>query len=115
MYESGSSAPATRFTVARESDVRIYALGEGVDREMVDYGWIEDARTRRTVWEMTYRVTEPAGGAAKNRRFDGKIHLAAGEYTLRYQTDGSHAFGEWNANPPDDPASWGITLYRLDR
>jgi hypothetical protein len=103
------------FTLSRDSDVRLYALGEGVGGEMVDYGWIEEARTGRTLWEMTYRTTQPAGGAAKNRRFEGTIKLPAGEYVLRYRTDGSHAFGEWNADPPDDPVSWGITVYRAER
>jgi hypothetical protein len=62
---------------------------------------------------MTYRTSEPAGGAAKNRRFDGTITLPAGEYTLRYESDGSHSFGSWNANPPDEPEMYGITLYRV--
>src|SRR5262249_16633488 len=66
-----------RFTLDRETDVRIYALGEASSRRMVDYGWIEDAKTGRTVWEMSYRATEPAGGASKNRRFDGTIRLPA--------------------------------------
>jgi hypothetical protein len=106
-------SPRTRFSLDRESQVRIYALGEGTGRTLADYGWIEDTKTGRTVWEMTYRVTEPAGGASKNRRFDGTITLPAGEYVLRYETDGSHAFGSWNATPPDDPDMWGITVYRI--
>jgi hypothetical protein len=106
-------SPKTRFRLDRESQVRIYALGEGSGRTLSDYGWIEDAKTGRTVWEMTQRVTEPAGGAGKNRRFDGTITLPAGEYVLRYETDGSHAFGSWNAAPPDDPDMWGITVYRV--
>jgi hypothetical protein len=61
---------------------------------------------------MTYRVTEHAGGANKNRRFDGVIRLPAGNYVLRYATDGSHSFGDWNAAPPDDPEAYGITVYR---
>src|SRR6185436_6658189 len=104
-----------RFTLDRESDVRIYAVGEGTGGDMDDYGWLEDAKTGRRVWEMTYRTTEHAGGAAKNRRFAGTIKLPAGEYILRYQTDGSHAFGDWNAAPPDDPEAWGITVYRSAR
>ena len=91
--------------------MRIYALGEVDGNEMADYGWIEDKASRR-VWEMKYRVTEPAGGAAKNRRFDGTITLPAGDYMLHYRTDGSHAFGDWNAAPPDDPIAWGITVSR---
>jgi hypothetical protein len=107
------ASPRKKFTLDRETTVRVYALGESSGRDMADYGWIEDAKTGRTVWEMTYRSTEPAGGAAKNRRFDGTITLPAGEYTLRYETDGSHSFGSWNANPPDEPDMYGITLYRV--
>jgi hypothetical protein len=101
------------FTLDRESPIRIYALGESSGRTLADRGWIEDAKTGRTVWEMTYGATEPAGGADKNRRFAGVVTLPAGAYVLRFETDDSHAFGAWNANPPDDPEMWGITVYRV--
>lgn len=101
-----------RFTLDRDSDVRVYALGESTGGDMADYGWIEEAKTGRRMWEMTYRITQHAGGATKNRRFDGTVHLPAGDYIVRYETDGSHAFGSWNAAPPDDPEMWGITVYR---
>ena len=101
-----------RFRLDRATEIRVYAIGEGTGGDMDDYGWIEDARTGRTVWEMTHRSTQHAGGAAKNRRFDGTITLPAGEYILRYESDGSHAFGDWNADPPDDPEAWGIALFR---
>lgn len=106
-------SPRKKFTLDRETTIRVYALGESSARSMVDYGWIEDVKTGRTAWEMTYRSTEPAGGAAKNRRFDGTITLPAGEYTLRYESDDSHSFGSWNASPPDEPDMYGITLYRI--
>ena len=102
-----------KFTLDRESQVRIYALGESSGRDLADYGWIEDAKTGARVWEMTYRTTEPAGGASKNRRFTGVIMLPAGEYVLRFETDDSHSSGSWNAAPPDEPDMWGITLYRV--
>ena len=58
----GDSADAARgFTIARPMDVRIYALGEGRDGRMFDYGWIVGPSHRR-VWEMRYEDTEPAGG-----------------------------------------------------
>ena len=101
-----------RFKLDRTTEIRVYALGEGTGRDMDDYGWIEDAKTGRAVWEMAYRSTDHGGGATKNRRFDGTITLPAGEYILKYETDGSHSFGEWNADPPDDPEAWGITLFR---
>jgi hypothetical protein len=100
------------FTLTQPTDVRIYALGEGQDRNMYDYGWIEDAKTGRTVWEMTYRMTTGAGGAQKNRMVDTKIQLDKGEYEVHYRTDDSHSFNDWNADPPEDRMHWGITLYK---
>jgi hypothetical protein len=104
---------AKRFTLGASSELRVFALGESSGSEMADYGWIENARTGTRVWEMTYRMTELAGGASKNRRFNGTITLPAGDYVLHYDTDDSHAFGSWNADPPDEPEMWGITLYRV--
>ena len=102
----------TPFRLERETTLRVHALGEGVNDEMVDYGWIEDANGR-VVWEMTYEATEPAGGARKNRAFEGTVQLPAGAYVLRYRSDGSHSFDDWNDDEPDDPESWGITVFRL--
>jgi hypothetical protein len=101
-----------RFRLDRQTELRVYAIGEGTGRDMDDYGWIEDAKTGKRVWEMTYRSTDHAGGASKNRRFDGTITLPAGDYVVKFETDGSHSFGDWNSDPPDDPESWGITLFR---
>ncbi|MGH7492978.1 MAG: hypothetical protein ACREOO_11350 [bacterium] len=100
------------FRLTENSDVRIYAVGEGRDGEMFDYGWIEDARSGRVLWEMTYRMTEHAGGGRKNRMLDDTISLKAGEYALHYKSDGSHSSRHWNDSPPHDPAHWGITVYR---
>lgn len=100
------------FTIDRPTKVRIYALGEGQNREMFDYGWIEEAKTGRTVWEMTYNMTDGAGGAKKNRMVSATILLDGGEYVLHYETDGSHSFNDWNADPPEDRTHWGITLYK---
>jgi hypothetical protein len=100
------------FTIEEPTRVRIYAIGEGVDRDMADYGWIEDAKTGTTVWEMTYRMTEQAGGASKNREVSTTIMLEKGEYELHYRTDGSHAFNDWNDDPPEDRVHWGITVIK---
>ncbi len=100
------------FTLDAVTDVRVYAIGEGSGGEMYDYAWIEDVAAGRAVWEMTYRTTEHAGGARKNRLFNGGLVLPSGSYILHYETDGSHSAEEWNAEAPDDPFSWGVTLYR---
>jgi hypothetical protein len=100
------------FTLDRTTRVRIYAIGEGQNREMYDYGWIEDARTGNVVWEMTYAMTFHAGGGRKNRMVKTTIVLDKGEYRLRFKSDDSHSYGHWNVDPPEDQQYWGITLYR---
>ncbi|MFQ5675444.1 MAG: hypothetical protein ACE5G1_06060, partial [bacterium] len=102
------------FTCNRDLNVHIYALGEGRDREMFDYGWIVDARTHRRVWEMTYSSTEHAGGGDKNRLYDANLALRKGSYIVYYVTDGSHAFADWNTAPPHDQDNWGITISAAD-
>jgi hypothetical protein len=103
------------FTLDREAEIHVYVIGEGMDNEMYDYAWIENARTRRTVWEMTYGQTRHAGGADKNRVVNGKLKLPAGSYVVHYQTDDSHSFNDWNSSPPADLFNYGVTLTRADR
>jgi len=100
------------FSLDRTTRVRIYAIGEAQNREMYDYGWIEDARTGTVIWEMTFGMTFHAGGGRKNRMLNSSIVLEKGNYLLRYKTDDSHAYGDWNVDPPDDRDYYGITLYR---
>ncbi|MFQ5583137.1 MAG: hypothetical protein ACE5GL_01725 [Calditrichia bacterium] len=102
------------FTIDRETKVRIYAIGEGSWDEMYDYGWIEDERDNSVVWEMSYKKTRWAGGAKKNRKTDTIITLDAGRYILHYLTDDSHSFNAFNADPPDDPVNYGISLYKVE-
>ncbi len=98
------------FELNSDSKIRVYAIGEGVSNEMVDYGWIENNETGKVVWEMTYRRTENAGGAIKNREINEVINLPKGKYKLYYETDGSHSYRNWNDNPPSDQEDYGITL-----
>ena len=103
-----------QFSLNRDTDVRIYALGEGDRDEMYDYAWIENYNTGKTVWKMRYRDTRAAGGASKNRLFDGTIRLKSGTYVVYYVSDDSHSYSDWNQTPPRDRKSWGITLYVLN-
>ena len=77
---------------------------------MADYASIADSAGRE-VWRMTYDETESAGGASKNRRLDRTLTLDAGRYLARFRTDDSHGWDDWNADPPDDPLAWGVTVY----
>ena len=101
------------FTLERPMDIRIVAIGEGDNGRMYDHGWIVDARTRDVVWEMDLRDTRHAGGDEKNRRATEEIELEPGTYELHYITDDSHAFGDWNAWPPDQPHLWGISVSEI--
>ena len=104
----------TEFRLSQQTRLRVLAIGEGRDGEMFDYGWIED-QDGRTVWRMKFDDTEAAGGTEKNRMFDGDVTLPAGSYVLRYRSDDSHSYSDWNDNPPDDPESWGIAVFRMPR
>jgi len=112
--QRNDSYSAQGLTVTKPAQVRVYALGEYQGR-WADEGWIEDFRTQRRVWGMSESNTLPAGGASKNRMVDEIVSLSPGDYVVRYRTDDSHAFKEWNAAPPNDPAHWGITLLGAGR
>jgi hypothetical protein len=103
------------FSLDDNGTVRIYALGEGTRGRMYDYGWIEDRNSGKVVWEMSYRITEHAGGARKNRLYNDLIQLERGEYSLNFESDDSHAYNDWNDTPPYDPVNWGITIFRANR
>ena len=97
----------------KPSKVRILAIGEGRDGEMYDYAWITNAKDGETVWKMRYNRTNHAGGASKNRVFDGVIDMDAGEYIVYYQSDDSHSYEDWNMAAPDDPEMWGISIFAV--
>ena len=101
------------FTLDVKTEVSVYALGEGTHGEMHDYAWLEDAGGS-VVWEMTYPMTDGAGGASKNRLYQGTIELGPGDYVLHYRSDDSHAYRDWNASPPHDPDGWGVQIARVE-
>jgi hypothetical protein len=111
IIQVGNNADKTQsFKLDKTTRVRIYAIGEGQNREMFDYGWIENSSTHAVVWEMTYSMTFHAGGGKKNRSVSTTLILDKGNYILHYVSDDSHSFNHWNVDPPDDPMMWGITL-----
>jgi hypothetical protein len=98
------------FSVKKDTRLRVKAIGEGSDGDMHDYGWIENKDTGRVVWEMTYRNSEYAGGASKNRMYNDVVILPKGEYQVYYESDGSHSYRDWNDSPPRDQENYGISL-----
>ena len=98
------------FTLQAPAKVRVYALGERDDEDMADTAWIEDAQGK-SVWTMTPKATQHAGGASKNRVADEVISLPKGTFTLHVRTDGSHAYARWNDSAPWDADHYGATVY----
>ncbi len=98
------------FSLATGEQVRIYAIAEGTSGNMVDEAWLEDASGNH-VWTMVRSHTFHAGGATKNHLADELISLPKGTYTLRFKTDDSPAYCQWNSGPPWDPEHYGVTVY----
>jgi hypothetical protein len=100
------------FRLKNDARLWIHAIGEYDydDDQFYDYAWIVDVGSDETVWEMTASNTEGAGGAQKNRKFDGIVELPRGDYLLFQVTDGSHAYGSWNDAAPFEPERWGVSL-----
>lgn len=104
------------FTLEKPMRVMVYSLGEGYPKrgKMFDYSWIVGAGERE-VWKMTIDQTSHAGGSSKNRRAETILDLDAGvPYTVYYKTDDSHAYDDWNDDPPLHPEQWGVTIFALD-
>lgn len=101
------------FTVKKPLKLHVYAIGEydKYGEEFADYAWIENLEDLSRVWEMTWRNTEPAGGASKNRKFIGNVDFSPGDYAVYYTTDGSHSYRDWNSSPPADQRRYGVTIY----
>lgn len=95
-----------------ETKLRILSFGERsfFNRTLADYGYIMDSRTREKAWTMDIDRCTHAGGAGKNVMIDEVISLPKGSYTIVYKTDDSHAYGDWNDDPPFDTELYGITV-----
>lgn len=99
------------FSLKDETDLQVYAIGEGDRDESYDFLVIYDAATREPVFEMNYKNSEFGGGAKKNMMVNEVITLDKGDYIAEYVADGSHSYEKWNALPPDDPFFWGATIW----
>jgi hypothetical protein len=101
------------FRLDESSRIHVLAVGEISISGRYDYGWIENAETGEIVWEMTWQNTEPAGGADRNRRYNGALTLEPGNYVVHYNSDFSHAYGDFGDEPPLDQENWGIQISKL--
>lgn len=115
--EVGNSQNITsEFSITKPRDFLIVAAGEGMstDTLMADFGWIENAKGN-IIWtaelnEENYHL----GGDVKNRINTDVIKLSPGNYKLRYQSDDTHSYANWNAEVAYDSTFWGIRIFELE-
>jgi len=107
---------AFEFNITKPRDYLIVSAGEGLsnDSSMADFGWIEDGKGN-VVWsseliEENYHV----GGDNKNRFKTEVKRITPGSYKLRYKSDDSHSYSNWNAEVPYDSSFWGIRIFELN-
>ena len=105
-----------RFEVTEPMEVVAYGVGEITSGGTYDYGELlkEEADRKHTVWKMSRSKSSHAGGGDKNRVEVAFLTLEPGTYTLRYVTDGSHAYDDWNTARPDYPERWGVSLFPMN-
>ena len=89
---------------------RIYKNKIAKEQTFLDYGWIEDTTGKR-IWEMNALHSSFAGGALKNHRIDTVLKLPKGTYKVKYESDESHAYNNWDDLPPSIPF-YGIIVYK---
>jgi len=100
------------FEVKTGGPLLVMSVGEADVNSLADYGWIE-SEAKDTVWRFPdFDQSFYAGGAGKNRIIIDKVVLQPGRYVLRYSSDGSHSFGNWNEAPPDQSSLYGILVVR---
>lgn len=99
------------FSLSQETELYIYGLGEGINKQFYDFGYIYDVTKNKRVWMFNKHDAEKAGGGNKNIKVEKKLTLPKGSYYVKYVTDDSHSFDEWNVLPPEDPQYWGITIF----
>lgn len=100
------------FRLRDAAPVQVRVVGERGSRDdsLYDYGWIEDAESGETVWVSDIADARPAGGSPRNVAWSEEVRLPAGVFRAGFLCDDSHGWNDWNAPPPLDPASWGLSL-----
>ncbi len=81
---------------------------------IVRVGGAADSVAADTVWAFRAEGSAWAGGSVKNRSVTARVALTPGLYRVTVRTDGAHAHGDWTANPPWAPWTWGVRIDRGD-
>ncbi len=97
--------------VTAPARVAVRTVTEITDGVVADRASIVRLGDRDTVWTVPAEGTW-AGGSLKNRVVESEVELQPGFYRVAFEADRSHAYGDWAANPPLLPWTWGVTVRR---
>lgn len=102
------------FAINENKKIMLVSVGEGLSNfGQVDFGWLESSGSD-TVWTSSdYLKSFYLGGNTKNRVVISFAELNKGDYTLRYISDDSHSYGNWNTDAPVDSLWWGIQAFEV--
>ncbi|MCB9211283.1 MAG: SpoIIE family protein phosphatase [Ignavibacteriales bacterium] len=102
------------FEINETKNVLVVSVGEGLGG-MWDYGFLTDSNNDTLfIHKNKTDVFNYFSGNGKNRIFVKVLTLKKGKYKLRYVSDDSHSYGNWNTVPPKDSTWWGIQAFEID-
>jgi hypothetical protein len=99
--------------LSMKQTLHIRAIGEISQSGEYDYGWIQSEPDGNIVWKMGRANTISAGGDERFRLFDDFITLDEGVYSIHFETDESHAFGDFRDASPDFESEYGMRVVLL--
>ncbi len=95
------------------SRLHIRAIGEISQSGEYDFGWIRQEPSGTIVWKMDRTNTISAGGDERFRLFDGIVTMEEGSYSIHFETDESHAYGDFRDASPDFQSDYGMRVVLL--
>ena len=121
LWDGTRAAPTERkswmFEVREQgANVRLRAVAEAQGGNVTARAALEriGGGAPDTLWSIRRAATTWAGGARRNRAADTTLSLARGLYRISFVDNGSHAWGEWAANPPFVPPAYGLDMVGAD-
>jgi len=111
----GQSEELTQgFEIAEKATYFLVTVGDGDPASMADYGWLQNSTGETVVGIESVDDTFWAGGSPKNRLQITQIELNPGTYSLRYSSDDSHHYNDFNAAEPDLLPLYGIGIFKQE-
>ncbi|MGM0943564.1 MAG: two-component regulator propeller domain-containing protein [Bacteroidota bacterium] len=102
------------FEITERGTYFLVSVGEGDAASMADYGWLENSLGETIIGMKTIEDSFWAGGGLKNRLQIAQIELNPGSYSLRYTSDDTHHFGDWNEPEPEFLPLYGIAIFQQE-